>query len=155
MDNGDGSYTYTLVVNLPAQTGMSQETLHVTTKNGEITGMESENAGLDLSKENSGIDSWAALQTAMTNGGVIKLTQNITAASTDAALTVPEGKTVVLELNGQTINRALTSAAANGSVIINNGTRDYWQQGCRPGRWCVQHGHEYCYYWFLDDRRSD
>ena len=121
VDNGDGSYTYTLVVNLPAQTGMSQETLHVTTKNGEITGMESENAGLDLSKENSGIDSWAALQSAMTNGGVIKLTQNITATSTDAALTVPEGNTVVLELNGQTINRALTSAAANGSVIINNG----------------------------------
>ena len=120
-DNGDGSYTYTLVVNLPAQTGMSQETLHVTTKNGEITGMESENAGLDMSKENSGIDSWAALQTAMTNGGVIKLTQNITAASTDAALIVPEGKTVILELNGQTINRALTSATDNGSVIINNG----------------------------------
>jgi len=120
-DNGDESFTYTLVVNLPAQTGMSQETLHVTTKNGEITGMDSENAGLDLSKENSGIDSWAALQTAMAAGGVIKLTQNITAESTDAALTVPEGKTVILELNGQTINRALTGATANGSVIINNG----------------------------------
>jgi predicted secreted protein/stringent starvation protein B len=121
VDNGDGSYTYTLVVNLPAQTGMSQETLHVTMKNGEITGMESENAGLDMSKENSGIDSWTALQNALTNGGVIKLTQTITAASTDAALVVPAGKTVVLELNGQTINRALTSAIANGSVIINNG----------------------------------
>ena len=120
-DNGDGSYTYTLVVSLPAQTGMSQETLHVTTKNGEITEMESENAGLDMSKENSGIDSWAALQTAMSTGGVIKLTQNITAESTDAALTVPAGKTVVLELNGQTINRALANATADGSVIINNG----------------------------------
>ena len=120
--NGDGSYTYTLVVNLPAQTGMSQETLHVTMKNGEITGMDSENAGLDLNKEISGITDWAALQTALTNGGVIKLTQNITATSTDAALTVPQGKTVVLELNGFTINRNLTEAAANGSVIINNGT---------------------------------
>ena len=120
-DNGDDSYTYTLVVNLPALTGMSQETLHVTTKNGEITGMESENAGLDMSKENSGIDSWAALQTAMSTGGVIKLTQDITAASTDAALIVPASKTVVLELNGQTINRALSSATADGSVIINNG----------------------------------
>ena len=122
VDNGDGSYTYTLVVNLPAQTGMSQETLHVTMKNGEITGMDSENAGLDLNKEISGITDWAALQTALTNGGVIKLTQNITATSTDAALTVPQGKTVVLELNGFTINRNLTEAAANGSVIINNGT---------------------------------
>ena len=121
-DNGDGSYTYTLVVNLPAQTGMSQETLHVTTKDGEITEMESENAGLDMSKEISGITDWAALQNAMTNGGVIKLTQDITATSTDAALTIPADKTVVLELNGQTINRALTSAVANGSVIINNGT---------------------------------
>ena len=122
VDNGDGSYTYTLVVNLPAQTGMSQETLHVTMKNGEITGMDSENAGLDLNKEISGITDWAALQTALTNGGVIKLTQNITATSTDAALTVPQGKTVVLELNGFTINRNLTEATANGSVIINNGT---------------------------------
>ena len=120
-DNGDESYTYTLVVNLPAQTGMSQETLHVTTKNGEITSMESENAGLEMSKENSGIDSWTALQNAMSNGGVIKLTQTIIASVTDAALTVPEGKTVVLELNGQTVNRALTSAAVDGSVIINNG----------------------------------
>ena len=47
----------------------------------------------------------------MSNGGVIKLTQTITASVTDAALTVPEGKTVVLELNGQTINRNLAEAA--------------------------------------------
>ena len=31
--NTDGSYTYTLTCNLPAQTGMGQETLHVTLKN--------------------------------------------------------------------------------------------------------------------------
>ncbi len=120
--NTDGSATYTLNVSLPAQTGMASETLRVTLKDGEITGMESENAGLEMSKEGAEITDWAALQAAMNNGGVIKLTADITAAPADAALTVPAGKTVVLDLNGFTINRAMTAPAANGSVIINNGT---------------------------------
>ena len=120
--NTDGSYTYTLTCNLPAQTGMGQETLYVTLKNGEITELESQNAGIEMNKEKAPVTGWAALQTAMTNGGVIKLGENVTAASTDTALTVPAGKTVVLELNGFNINRALTSAVENGSVIINNGT---------------------------------
>ena len=121
-DNGDGSYTYDLTVNLPAQTGMSQETLHVTVNNGHITAIESENAGISMSKEGGEITSWADLQAAMNNGGIIKLGANITASGTDAALTVPAGKTVVVDLNGKSIDRALTSAAENGSVIINNGT---------------------------------
>ena len=120
--NTDGSATYTLNVSLPAQTGMASETLRVTLKDGEITGMESENAGLEMSKEGAEITDWAALQTAMNNGGVIKLTADITATPADAALTVPAGKTVVLDLNGFTINRAMTAPAANGSVIVNNGT---------------------------------
>ena len=120
--NTDGSATYTLNVSLPAQTGMASETLRVTLKDGEITGMESENAGLEMSKEGAEITDWAALQTAMNNGGVIKLTADITAAPADAALTVPAGKTVVLDLNGFTINRAMTAPAANGSVIVNKGT---------------------------------
>ena len=120
--NTDGSYTYTLTCNLPAQTGMGQETLHVTLKNGEITELESENAGVEMSKEEGPVTGWAALQAAINNGGVIKLGENVTAESTNAALTVPSGKTVVLELNGFNINRALTSAVENGSVIINNGT---------------------------------
>ncbi len=120
--NTDGSYTYTLTCNLPAQTGMGQETLHVTLKNGEITGLESQNAGIEMQKEEGPVTGWAALQAAMTNGGVIKLGENVTAESTDLALTVPAGKTVVLELNGFNIDRALTSAVENGSVIVNNGT---------------------------------
>ena len=122
VDNGDGSYTYNLVVSLPALTGMTSETLHVTMKNGEITEMESENAGIEMNKEEGPVSGWAGLQAAMNNGGVVKLAADVIAESTDAALTVPEGKTVVLELNGHTINRNLTEAAANGSVIINNGT---------------------------------
>jgi len=53
---------------------------------------------------------------------VIKLAQDFVAGGGDEALIVPEGKTVVLELNGHTLNRALTAPVANGSVIINNGT---------------------------------
>ena len=120
--NTDGSYTYTLTCNLPAQTGMGQETLHVTLKNGEITELESENAGVEMQKEEGPVTGWAALQAAMNNGGVIKLADNVTAESTDATLTIPAGKTVMLELNGFTINRNLAEAVENGSVIINNGT---------------------------------
>ena len=122
VDNGDGSFTYTLVVNLPAETGMASETLHVTMKNGEITELESENTGISMGKETGDITTWTELQTAIGNGGVIKLSQDITAGSTDEALTVPAGKTVVLDLNGFILNRALTSAVANGSVMVVNGT---------------------------------
>ena len=120
--NTDGSYTYTLTCNLPAQTGMGQETLHVTLKNGEITELESENAGVEMQKEEGPVTGWAALQTALEKGGVIKLGDNVTAESSEAALIIPADKTVVLELNGFSINRNLTAAVENGSVIINNGT---------------------------------
>ena len=121
-DNGNGTFTYDLVVTLPAQTGMSQETLHVTTNaNGEILAMESENAGIELQKEtDSAIATWNDLQNALNAGGIIKLTQNV--ENGDAPLVIPTGKTVVLNLNGHTINRGMTSAAENGSVIVNNGT---------------------------------
>ncbi len=122
-DNGDGSHTYTLEVNLPAQTGLATEILHVTVNsNGEITGITSVHAGAEMTKESdSTISTWAELQAAMTAGGVIKLTQDITAPANADALIVPADKTVLLELNGHSIDRALTSAVANGSVIINNG----------------------------------
>ena len=118
VDNGDGSFTYTLTLALPAQTGMPSETVHVTVKNGEITGMDSENAGIEMNKEGDPVSGWTSLQAAMNNGGVVKLAADVIAESTDAALTVPEGKTVMLELNGHTINRALTSAVANGSMVF-------------------------------------
>ncbi len=119
--NTDGSYTYTLTCNLPAQTGMGQETLHVTLKNGEITELESQNAGIEMQKEEE-ISGWASLQNAFAQGGVIKLAADIADSNNEGALVVPAGKTVMLELNGHIINRALTSAVADGSVIINNGT---------------------------------
>ena len=122
-DNGDGTYTYVLDVNLPAQTGMDHEVLHVTTNaNGEITGIHSDNAQTDMNKVGGALDSWAALQAAMANGGVLQLSHSLIDTNQEGALVVPAGRTVVLDLNGFTLNRHLTSAQENGSVIINNGT---------------------------------
>ena len=122
-DNGDGSFTYTMVANVPPVTGMETETVQVTIKDGKITALASQNAGMEMSPENDApLTDWASLKAAMANGGVIKLAQDFVAGATDEALIVPESKTVVLELNGHTLNRALTAPVANGSVIINNGT---------------------------------
>ncbi len=64
--NGDGSYTYNLDVNLPAQTGLSHEVLHVTVNsNGEITGIHSDVAQTDMNKVGGAIASWADLNAAM------------------------------------------------------------------------------------------
>ena len=121
--NPDESFTYTMVANVPPATGLETETVQVTIKDGQITGLASENAGIEMVKESdTPLTDWASLRTAMSNGGVIKLTQDYVAGSSDQALVVPAGKTVVLELNGHTINRALNAPAENGSVIINEGT---------------------------------
>ena len=119
-DQGNGEYLYTLTCNLPAQTGMGQETLTVLVKNGTIEGIHSDNADIDMSKEEE-ISGWAALQNAINAGGVIKLAANVN-ANGEAALVVPAGKTVVLDLNDHIIDRGLANAEANGSVIVNNGT---------------------------------
>ena len=65
---------------------------------------------------------WKQLQKDMAVGGEITLTQNVTAEADDTALVVPEDKTVTLDLNGYTIDRALTAPAEDGSVIFNYGT---------------------------------
>ena len=123
VDNGDGTFTYNLDVNLPAQTGLSHEVLHVTTNaNGEITGIHSDIAQTDMNKVGGAIATWADLNAAMANGGVLQLSQSLTATNLDGALVVPAGKTVVLDLNGFSLDRNLGSAQANGCVIINNGT---------------------------------
>lgn len=127
-ENPDGSATYKLVANLPPVTGMETETLYVTMKDGKITDLDSQNAGIEMSKE-SEVSGWEALQEAMNAGGVIKLAADVTAASNEAALNIPEGKTVVLELNGHIINRALAAPAEDGSVIINNGTLAIMEDG--------------------------
>ena len=65
---------------------------------------------------------WADLRQALATNGTITLENSVTASASDEALVVPEGVTVRLELNGQTISRGLTEVAEDGSVIIVQGT---------------------------------
>ncbi len=55
------------------------------------------------------------------NGDVIQLKGETVASPYDGALTIPAGKSVVLDLNGCTLSRGLTGPAKNGQVIVNNG----------------------------------
>ena len=65
---------------------------------------------------------WAGLQSAFREGGIISLSHDFTAGTGDSALTIPSDVEVTLDLNGYSIDRHLTSAAANGNVITVNGT---------------------------------
>ena len=58
------------------------------------------------------------LAAALAEGGNVQLADSITVTST---LTVPAGKTVVLDLNGKTVSMAV-DATATSSLIKNNGT---------------------------------
>ncbi|MDO4193160.1 MAG: hypothetical protein Q4D24_07645 [Erysipelotrichaceae bacterium] len=65
---------------------------------------------------------WELLQEAFNAGGIVELNRDITAAQDESALVVPEGKEVILRLNGHTLNRGLSEAKENGNIITNNGT---------------------------------
>ncbi|MBQ9060126.1 MAG: hypothetical protein IJ128_03185, partial [Firmicutes bacterium] len=69
-------------------------------------------------------ENWSNLQTRLNQGGEIVLDQDYTADASDVALEVPEGATVILDLNGHTIDRGLTekNAKVNGSVITVKGS---------------------------------
>ena len=74
------------------------------------------------SPENVTVLTWADLQEAMNNGSSVTLGGNIAASQNDSALSVPAYVSVTLNLNGYTIDRALSAETANGSVIIVNGS---------------------------------
>ncbi len=68
---------------------------------------------------------WHKLQTEITNAGesaTITLSQDYKAHSSDGPLTIDEGKTIEINLNGHTLNRNLKTAKDDGCVIKNNGT---------------------------------
>lgn len=67
------------------------------------------------------ISPWAELQSTLDNVSEVVLMDDYTAGADDAALVIPADSTVILDLNGHTLNRNLTSEEENGSVIINNG----------------------------------
>ncbi len=76
-----------------------------------------------------GVKSWTALQAALNSGGVqvgdeywIELGADIVATSENSRLVMENvAHTVILDLNGHSINRALTQAAENGNVLTVNG----------------------------------
>ena len=68
---------------------------------------------------------WAGLQQQIDSAGataVIELPGNVTALESDAVLTVPEGKSITLDLKGFTLSRGLTEAKDNGGVILVKGS---------------------------------
>ncbi len=71
------------------------------------------------------LSAWSYLQTqidTLPDGVIIMFQRNYTAGENDTALVIPEGKSIVIDLNDHTIDRNLSSAAENGNVITNNGT---------------------------------
>ena len=66
---------------------------------------------------------WIVLGKRFMQGGDITLTKTYTASSTDECLSVPAGKILTLNMNGNNIDRNHTSSSvANGMVISNAGT---------------------------------
>ena len=54
-------------------------------------------------RADSGIDSWAALQAAVNraeSGAIVTLSCDLTALESDAAINIPAGKRLTLDLNG-------------------------------------------------------
>ena len=66
------------------------------------------------------VTTWGDLKEKMEAGGYIRLDDNVTDPNKTSVsyLKVPSGKTVVLDLHGHTINRALTNSTTNGYVIL-------------------------------------
>ena len=67
------------------------------------------------------VGSWAELQSALNEGGAIRLTQDITAGAGDETLTAPEGRDTHLDLAGHTLHRGLRGSLNGGNVITVRG----------------------------------
>ena len=63
---------------------------------------------------------WQHLNMLLDAGGTIQLDRDYTAMANDVALSVPDGITVTLDLNGHVLDRALTEARDGGNVILVN-----------------------------------
>ena len=112
---------------VPLASGSTSPTYTITAS--DAAKFTSDDAALAISLDNGTVylmkipTTWAELQAAMAAGGSIKLMRNISCDNQSlGALNVPSGKTVTLDLNGFTIDRALKVATENGCVIQNEGT---------------------------------
>jgi uncharacterized protein YjdB len=67
---------------------------------------------------------WTTLNKMLDSGGTVQLAKDYkaNAAMGDANLTVPQGKTVTLDLNGHVIDRGLTAETQSGFVILVSGS---------------------------------
>ena len=77
-------------------------------------------APLRASGDESGVTTWAELQTAVNNAGdgdTITLGEDITAGSSDSYINIPSDKNVTIDLNGKTLDRSREAADKNGHVI--------------------------------------
>lgn len=86
------------------------------------TEAEPQNAVETQEVDAEAISTWDDLQKVIAKGGEIKLAEDITAGETDKELIVDSEKEVTLDLNGCTINRALTEGIYHGYVIYVKGT---------------------------------
>ena len=91
------------------------------------------------------VDTWDELSEKMTVGGYITLSGSFTSGSgQQSALIVPDNVSVILDLNGKTIDRGLAEADSDGSVIkINAGTltlKDSSASGDEPGTGLITGG---------------
>ena len=87
---------------------------------------------------------FAAASTNSENPTLITLDQNYTAQATDTYLTIPSGRYVTLDLNGHTLDRALTAATSNGYVILVNGTLTV-NDGSNPSTGTITGGNNIIY----------
>ncbi len=83
------------------------------------SGVEQSISGKTLYKDPK---TWSQLNSLLgiINGNV-KLACDFTAEAADSALTIAQDKNITLDLNGHTLNRALTQEKENGNAITNNG----------------------------------
>ena len=85
---------------------------------------------------------WLGLQQQIDAAGIgdtITLSQDVTATEYDGPLTIP-GRSITLDLAGHTLNRGLTGATANGSVITNGGYLTLRGTGTITGGNTTEHG---------------
>ena len=64
---------------------------------------------------------WKVLEHQLNNSDIVTLDRDYIAGEYDTPLTIQSGKSVVLDLNGHTLNRNLSEPTADGCIIINNG----------------------------------
>ena len=100
------------------------------------------------SAEAAAVTTWTDLQEAINQaatGDVITLGADITAESGNSMLVIPEGKNLIIDMQGHVINRNLTALNNNGHVFqINAGAQLALKNGTVTGGYAYDGGGIYC-----------